>query len=140
MLCSKLEPLSTWLLSELISRVPNPNYHPHLKLRFFESVDGSLSWKVTGIKKVVGSRTPITDAMDMGSEEVGHGLLLKWVNGGEAIIHRAADLETEQEPHITWLEARLLHNNLIMVIITDIPLTNTAVKEYTLVNAILCNQ
>jgi hypothetical protein len=140
MLCFKLESLSTWLLSEPISGVPNSNYRPHLELRFSESADGFSTWKVMGIKKVVGCRMPITDAIDTGSEEVGHGLLLKWAPGGEAIIHRAADLETEQKPHVTWLETRLLHNDQITVIITDIPLTNTAAKEHALVNTISWNR
>jgi len=108
MLCFKLESLSTWLLSEPISGVPNSNYRPHLELRFSESADGFSSWKVTGIKKVVGCCMPITDAMDTGSEEVGHGLLLKWAPGGEAIIHRAADLDTKLKPHITCVASGIL--------------------------------
>jgi hypothetical protein len=108
MLCFKLESLSTWLLSEPISGVPNSNYHPHLELRFSESADGFSSWKVTGIKKVVGCRMPITDAMDTGSEEVGHGLLLKWAPGGEAIIHRTADLDTKLKLHITCVASGIL--------------------------------
>ena len=92
------------------------------------------------MKKVVGSHMPLSDAIETGSEEVGHGLLLKWTTNGEAVIHCIADLESEQRPNVTWLEARILHSNLSTVIITDIPLMNAVVKKHKLVNTILWNQ
>ena len=101
----KLEPLCSWLLSEPVSGVPDNSHRPFLKLRLSEAAVGSPTWNIVNMKKVVGSRTPLSDAMETGSEEVGHGLLLKWTTNGEAVIHRVADLESEQRPNVMWLEA-----------------------------------
>jgi hypothetical protein len=137
---AKLEPLSSWLLSEPILGVQDTSCRPFIELRLSETADGSSTWKVTNMKKVTGPRTPVTDAMETGSEDVGHGLLLKWTTSGEAVIHRIADLDSEQKPNITWLEVRILHTDFVTVILTDIPLTNTAAKEHQLVNTVSWNQ
>ena len=97
----KLKPLSSWLLSEPISRVPDTNYHPFIEPRHSEGADGSLTWKVTNIKKVVGPCMFITKAIETGSEKVGHGLLLKWMPSGEAIIYCVANQGSEQKLNIT---------------------------------------
>ncbi|KAF8233264.1 hypothetical protein L208DRAFT_1377360 [Tricholoma matsutake] len=59
---------------------------------------------------------------------------------GEAITHCVTDLRSKQKPNITWLEAQILHTDLVTVIITDIPLTNAAAKEHRLANTVSWNQ
>ena len=128
------------MLCEPITGDPNTNYRPSLALRLLETAGGRPLWKLTDIKQVAGPRTPITDALETGSEKVGHGLLLRWMPGGEAIIHRMADLHMEQKPNVTWLEVRMFHHDLITAIIMDVPLANAAAKEYALVNTTSWNR
>jgi hypothetical protein len=91
------------MLCEPISGDPNTNYHPSLELRLLETTGSLPLWKLTDIKQVAGPHMSITDALETGLEEVGHGLLLRWTPGGEAIIHHAADLDMEQKLNVMWL-------------------------------------